>query len=140
MPFCFLYNVVSENYSVQNSPWGVSISSSRSISYHPPERKDRVGDSHGGVILYVKDTLHFTRRHDLEPVGVECLWIELNLKHKKLLFGLFYRPPSSDSAYFLSIEDSIYLAVDTGIKDIVITGDLNYNMLDIPASSKIKSL
>ena len=22
MSFCFLYNVVSENYSVQNSPWG----------------------------------------------------------------------------------------------------------------------
>ena len=110
------------------------------LSYHPPERKDRIGDSHGGVILYVKDTLHFTRRHDLEPVGVECLWIELNLKHKKLLLGLFYRPPSSNSAYFSSIEDSIYLAVDTGIKDIVITGDLNYNMLNIQASSKIKSL
>ena len=22
MSFCFLYNLVSENYSVQNSPWG----------------------------------------------------------------------------------------------------------------------
>ena len=22
MSFCFLYNVVSEDYSVQNSPWG----------------------------------------------------------------------------------------------------------------------
>ena len=34
MSFCFLYNVVSENYSVQNSPrgeWGGSIASSRSI-------------------------------------------------------------------------------------------------------------
>ena len=24
-------------------------------SFSKPERKDRVGDSHGGVILYVKD-------------------------------------------------------------------------------------
>ena len=34
MSFCFLYNVVSENYSVQNSPWGGggSIVSSRSIN------------------------------------------------------------------------------------------------------------
>ena len=33
MSFCFLYNVVSENHSVQNSPWGGggSIASSRSI-------------------------------------------------------------------------------------------------------------
>ena len=25
MSFCFLYNVVSENYSVQNSPWGEGV-------------------------------------------------------------------------------------------------------------------
>ena len=33
MSFCFLYNIVSENHSVQNSPWGGggSIASSRSI-------------------------------------------------------------------------------------------------------------
>ena len=34
MSFCFLYNVVSKNHSVQNSPWGGgggSIASSRSI-------------------------------------------------------------------------------------------------------------
>ena len=35
MSFCFLYNVVLENYSVQNSPWGGggSIASSRSIRF-----------------------------------------------------------------------------------------------------------
>ena len=35
MSFCFLYNVVLENYSVQNSPWGGggSIVSSRSIKF-----------------------------------------------------------------------------------------------------------
>ena len=33
MSFCVLYNVVSENHNVQNSPWGGggSIASSRSI-------------------------------------------------------------------------------------------------------------
>ena len=36
MSFCFLYNVVSENHSVQNSPWGGggSIASSRSNRLH----------------------------------------------------------------------------------------------------------
>ena len=35
MSFCFLYNVVLENYSVQNSPWGGggSIVSSRSTMF-----------------------------------------------------------------------------------------------------------
>ena len=35
-------------------------------SYHYPECKDRVGDNHGGVITYVKDTLFCRRRNDLE--------------------------------------------------------------------------
>ena len=69
-------------------------------SYQIPERKDRVGDNHGGVMLYIKKSIHYTRRNDLEPIGTECLWIELTLKHKHLLFGLFYRSPNSDSAYF----------------------------------------
>ena len=32
MSFCFLYNVVLENHSVQNSPWGRSIACSRSMA------------------------------------------------------------------------------------------------------------
>ena len=33
-------------------------------SYNKPERKDRPGDSHGGVVLYVKEGLHYKRRND----------------------------------------------------------------------------
>lgn len=33
-------------------------------SYLPPERKDRTGDNHGGVLIYVKDTLYYKRRLD----------------------------------------------------------------------------
>ena len=41
--------------------------------YHKPERKDPVGDSHGGVIIYVKESLHHTRRRDIEPNGIEYM-------------------------------------------------------------------
>ena len=27
--------------------------------YHSPERKDRIGDSQGGVMIYVRDTIHY---------------------------------------------------------------------------------
>ena len=67
------------------------------LSYHLPERKNRVADNHGGVVIYIKDHKHYVRRHDLEPIGVECVWVELTLKHKHILFGLFYRPPNSDT-------------------------------------------
>ena len=35
--------------------------------FKPPERKDRTGDRHGGVMIYVKDSLFYKRQHDLEP-------------------------------------------------------------------------
>ena len=102
--------------------------------------KDRVGDCHGGVILYVKDNLCYKRRVDLEIAGVANIWIEIAENHQRILFGVFYRPPSSDATYFLNIEDSLALAVDTGISDITVTGDFNLNMLNIRTSRKIESL
>ena len=30
-----------------------------------PERKDFVDDSHGGVIIHIKDHIHYVRRHNL---------------------------------------------------------------------------
>ena len=75
---------------------------------------------------------------DLEPSGVECIWVELTLKQKHILFGLFYRPPNSDMTYYSLLEDSTHLAVDTGIADIIITGD--FNMLNSQYACKINSL
>ena len=80
------------------------------------ERRDRVGDRYGGLIIYIKEGLHYRRRKDLEPVHTECMWIELSNSQKHVLFGLFDRPPSADSVYYSSIEDSLNLAVDTGIQ------------------------
>ena len=42
--------------------------------------------------------------------------------------------------YFASYEDSIHLAIDTGIQDKIVTGDFNYNMLIPSLSSKIRNL
>ena len=97
-------------------------------------------DSHGGVMIYVKESIYYKRRNDLELRGIECIWIELTLKRKRILFGLFYRPPNSDSEYYTAIADSIHLAADSGIQDIVITGDFNFNMLNTQSSRKVNSI
>lgn len=47
-------------------------------------RRDRVGDSHGGVCVYVNDNLYSKRRHDLEVPNVECIWIEVISHSKKI--------------------------------------------------------
>ena len=92
-------------------------------------------------MIYVKDCLHYRRRADLESRNIESIWIELTNNHKRILFGLFYRPPNSDSNYFSSIEDSIALAVDSpGISEIIITGDFNLNVLNPLTARKINSI
>ena len=55
-------------------------------SYFKPERKDHVTDPHGGVAIYVKDSIIYTRRHDLELPGIECIWIGVILKQKTTTF------------------------------------------------------
>ena len=59
-------------------------------SFYPPERKDRISDRYGGVMVYVKDSISYVRRNDLEITGVECIWIQIKLCNKRnILFGVF---------------------------------------------------
>ena len=110
-------------------------------TFHPPERKDRLSDRYGGVILYVKDTLTYTRRYDLELNRLECIWIQIKLHNKNnVLYGVFYRPPSSDSVYNSLVEDSIGLAIDSTISDVIVTGDFNLNTLNPIQSRKVESI
>ena len=108
--------------------------------FQDPFRRDRIGDSHGGVIVYVKRGIPCKRRLDLEIVNIECVWIEIIVKNKKLLIGTFYRPPNASPVVLSDIENSIGLATDTGVENIVVTGDLNLNMLNQHSRMKITDL
>ena len=54
------------------------------------------------------------------------------------LIWSLYRPPNSDANYYSSFEDSIHLAVDKGLNDIIVTGDFNFNLLSTQTSLKIE--
>ena len=43
-----------------------------------PYRRDRLGDNHGWICVYVKENVYAKRRIDLELQDIECLWIELS--------------------------------------------------------------
>ena len=110
-------------------------------SFHSPERKDRVHDRYGGVILYIKNNLSYTRRNDLEIGGLECIWIQIKSNNNRnILYGVFYRPPNSDSTYTSLIEDSIDLAINSDIADVIITGDFNLNTMNENQFRKIEAL
>ena len=108
--------------------------------FQDPFRRDRVGDSHVGVLVYVKHGIPCKRRFDLELVNIECVWIEIIVKNKKLLIGTFYRPPTASPVVLSDKENSIGLATDTGVEDLVVTGDLNLNMLNQHPRMKITDL
>ena len=103
-------------------------------------RRDRPGDHHGGICVYVRNNIFCRRRNDFELPNIECVWVEVSFKNKKHLIGTFYRPPNSLNAIFSSIEDSIGLAFDSNIQDIIITGDFNLDMLKDSSNRKIKDL
>ena len=86
-------------------------------------RRDRIGDSHGGVCVYVKNNLHMRRRNDLELQNLECVRVEITTYYKKVLIGTFYRPSNSPNDTMTQIENSVGLALDTNIQDILIIGD-----------------
>ena len=81
-------------------------------------RRDREGDNHGGICVYVQHNLYSRRRNDLELPDIECIWIEINTHNRKQLIGTFYRPPNSDNTVLATIEDSIGLAFDTNMQNI----------------------
>lgn len=108
--------------------------------FKAPIRYDRPNDAHGGVAVYIKESLYSKRRSDLEIRGVENIWIEVKLKHRSVLIGTFYRPPNSDVSILTDIEASIDLAFDSGIKDIIITGDFNFDYLKPTTRKKIDDI
>lgn len=106
----------------------VSSDSLKLPGYKLPFRRDRPDRLGGGVIIYVKDDVNCKLRQNLQIGSIECIWLELRLKHKKLLYGTFYIPPHSSQNVWDEFEQSVDLALDSNC-DIIITGDFNINML-----------
>ena len=103
-------------------------------------RRDRDGDCHGGVCVYVKNNVYSRRRIELELPDTECIWVEVTTNHRKFLLGTFYRPPNAPAATYSLIEDSIGLAFDTNIPDILITCDFNLDIQKDSSNKKVNDL
>ena len=76
----------------------------------------------------MRNNIYSRRRNDLELPDIECTWIEVKTYDIKQLIGTFYRPPNCNNMVISTIEDSIGLAFDTNIKNILITGDFNLDI------------
>ena len=103
-------------------------------------RRDR--NRHGGgVLLAVHTSIPAIRRYDLET-DCELLWAELTLLSRKMLVGVYYRPPGSscDSLYELRRSFSSI----PGSQPFLVCGDfnapsINWDTVSPTSSSSISS-
>jgi exonuclease III len=93
-------------------------------------RKDRTRN--GGVVaIYSRNTIPHTVRDDLIPTDtdIEAICLEINKpKIKPMLLSTWYRPPDSSIELFDKFENFLQKADDEN-KELIITGDLNCNIL-----------
>jgi hypothetical protein len=82
-----------------------------------------------GMILYLSESLLFKRRFDLEDNRFECMWIEVNINHKLIIVGSFYRSPSQTplirDQFFTSCDSMIERVLNTNADSIILGGDFN---------------
>ena len=96
-------------------------------------RRDRKSGQSGGVGLYIRDGIDFSRRPVLENDETESLWVEIRLKNTKpFIFGTIYK--SQDSSKHLSKNFNIFLSktlqsIASEKRESIVIGDMNVNYL-----------
>jgi len=105
-------------------------------------RKDR--NRHGGgVMIYIREEIDYTERHDLEHDSIEATWIEVPnlLRKEKTLICSYYRPPDKTSEYLEDTLDMMNKAANEN-KEMIICGDFNwnYNFDEDLANNQVKQI
>ena len=86
-------------------------------------RRDRPSSNFGGIIVYIKEGLSFTRRTDLEHKDYEIVWMESISKCPKLHLISVYRPPTDDDSLLTYLGSKLNRL---GMNDnVIIVGDFN---------------
>ena len=94
--------------------------------------KTKSATQNGGVGLYIKDSLTFNPRNDLQSCTneFETVWVEIeNTNDKNFLIYCVYRHPNSDIDS-LTVHFQNVLSKLTSNKLLFVMGDFNINLLD----------
>ena len=71
------------------------------------ERKDRTTHG-GGVVLYIREPIQYTRRTDLSPQDLEIICVEIqSLKSKPYIVIAWYSPPNNPVDSFNKLETNL---------------------------------
>ena len=92
-------------------------------------RKDRTDKNGGGVVIYIKNTINFKNRPDINSDDMlEMIWIEIvtNGSDPNVLLSCTYRPPNANCEYVSALIDS-FVKAESEDKEMVLLGDLNFD-------------
>ena len=82
------------------------------------------------AIMFIRSNISFINRNDLVPEVLEQICVEISRPNSKpSLVSSWYRPPNSKIEMFHYFEEFLRLA-DIENKQLIITGDLNCNLLE----------
>jgi exonuclease III len=91
-------------------------------------RKDR-NKTGGGICIYVRNSINFTRKPNLEDRSLEMITIEIKKPYSyPYLITTWYRPPKSPVELFDKIEE-ILIKLDASNKEFYILGYLNCDLI-----------
>ena len=99
----------------------------------------------GGCGFYIKNSLNYVARHDLDfkshspQHDFECKWVEMVGKNPQdnLIIGVHYRHPFKYDKDYLKYLIKILDLIKKENKNVVITGDFNYNLLNYQTNTNI---
>ena len=101
------------------------------IEGYQQEREDRNAIG-GGVALYIREPIQYTRRTDLPESDLEFIFVEIKPpKSRPYIVIVWYRPPSDPVDSFNKLETNLsYL--DREGKEIILLADTNCDFTSIP--------
>ena len=97
----------------------------------------------GGAAIYVNEKYEVKERNDLSCEDIESIFLEVKLGSSnivpKIIIGEIYRPPNYSSTNFLDYLELTLDKIEKENKICLLSGDFNYNLLDIVNDKKALS-
>ena len=92
-------------------------------------RRDKRSNS-GGLLVYVSNDIPFSEGEiSICNDELECISIELNVADEKIMLLGMYKNPKTDPVLFKRAFSELFEIISDSHENIVIIGDLNFNML-----------
>ena len=103
-------------------------------------RRDRLSNGGGGICFYIKSTINFSVRTDLNVDELENLCIEIRKPNSKPFIVVnWYRPPNSPIGLFSHLENLI-ARLDLTNLEFFLLGDMNADMASTNYANNVRQL